>query len=297
MHAILIGLTVGFAALCAMAPPSAFAATLTVGSVTTEAVREYRTFKPLIRYLVDRLGEDGITRGKLVTARDSLEMSWHLRDGEADIFFENALVAWNVSQSSGAVLFLQQLQDGHTTYRSVIFTRADSTVRGIADLLGRKIAFRGADSTTGYIVPRLLIEHGELRLTGLESFRSPAPENRVGFVFSGSDENTLYQVMAEHVAAGAMAAPDMARMAPAGAVRIIAMSEPLPDRVFGHRRGLSPALVARIRDVLTSMDESAEGRGVLEGLGRAARFEDLSEEVLAQIKAVANGHVKPATMP
>ena len=295
MRSRLIDLIAVVAALHALASEPLSARTLTVGSITDKAAQEFRTWNPFIRYLARQLASDDIEDGKLVTARDSLEMARYLREGSVDLFIDSPLVALGVSRASGSILFMRRWKDGVAEYQSVIFTRADSPLQRAADLAGRKIAFKSADSTSSYVVPRLWIERAQLRLIGLENHRALAPAGQVGFIFSGSDENGLFQVLAGHVEASAMGSHELMRLAPAGAIKVIAQSEPLPRQLVSHRGGLPAPLVARIRAVLIGMEQTEEGRNILAAFEKTTRFDDLAPESLDRIRAIADGPMERAS--
>lgn len=295
MRSRLIDLIAVVTALHALASEPLSARTLTVGSITDKTAHEFRAWTPFIHYLARQLAPDGIDDGKLVTARDSLEMARYLRDGSVDLFIDSPLVALGVSQASGAVLFMRRWKDGVAEYRSVVFARADSPIQSIADIAGQRIVFENADSTSAYIIPRILIERARLRLIGLENRRARAPAGQVGFVFSGSDENSLFLVLAGHVETGAMASHELAQMAPASAIKVIAQSEPLPRHVVSHRGGLPAPLVARIRAVLIGMEQTEEGRNVLAAFEKTTRFDDLAPESLDRIRAIADGPMERAS--
>jgi len=289
MRSKLAGLATLVMVLCAMAGGSLSARTLTVGAITNEAAREFRIWNPWIRYLTRQLEADGVTEGKFVTARDSLEMARLMRDGAIDLFMDSPLVAHTVNEASGSVLFLRRWKDGQPDCQSVIFTRANSAIQSIRDLAGHTIAFSGADSTSSYILPRSLLTRAQLRLIGIEGFRSPAPAPHLGFVFSGSDENTIFQVLAGHVEAGAAGSLDVQRLTQAGLVRVVEKSDAMPCHVISHRPGLPADLASRIRAILIGMDQTEEGRAVLAKFDHTDRFGDLAPADLARIEALASG--------
>ncbi|MFO1189387.1 MAG: phosphate/phosphite/phosphonate ABC transporter substrate-binding protein [Alphaproteobacteria bacterium] len=283
--------------LCAMPGDPLSAHTLTVGAITNEPAREFRVWNPWIRYLTRQLEADGVTEGKFVTARDSLEMARLMRNGTIDLFMDSPLVAYTVNESSESVLFLRRWKDGQADCHSAIFTRAGSAIQSIRDLAGHKIAFSGADSTSSYIVPRSLLTRAQLRLIGLEGFRSPAPAEQVGFVFSGSDENTIFLVLAGHVDAGAAGGQDVQRMSESGLVRVVEQSVTIPCHVMSHRPGLPAKLASRIRAILIGMDQTDEGRAVLARFDNTVRFGDIAPEILTRIQTLASGQPAKVTAP
>lgn len=278
------------AGLCTATVSPLPARTLTVGAITAEPAREFRIWNPLVRYLAARLEDDGVTTSKFVTARDSLEMARLMRNGAVDLFIDSALVALTVNESSESVFFLRKWKEGQADCHSVIFARADNTIDAMADLPGRRIAFTAADSSSSYIVPRLMIEQAGLRLVGMTRPGDKAPPEAVGFVFSGTDENTIFQVLAGHVDVGAVGAFEFRRIAGTKIVRVIAESESLPCHVMSHRKGLPAAFVERIRDVLLGMDRTEAGRAALNAFDRTTRFTSIAADEIEKITSLAKSN-------
>jgi phosphonate transport system substrate-binding protein len=57
----------------------------------------------------------------------------------------------------------------------------------------------------------------------------------------------------------------------------------IPRHVVSHRPNLRPGLVERIRDILIRMDQSAEGRKILDGFDETRKFDDIPEETMKRL--------------
>jgi phosphonate transport system substrate-binding protein len=67
---------------------------------------------------------------------------------------------------------------------------------------------------------------------------------------------------------------------------ILAETESVARQVVVARSDLEPALLQAITTLLLDMDKSPEGRTVLETFQQTTRFDELSPEALAQIRAL-----------
>jgi phosphonate transport system substrate-binding protein len=107
-----------------------------------------------------------------------------------------------------------------------------------------------------------------LSLTEYDSVFSQVPPDRVGYVFSHDDENTMFWVLKRRVPAGATDVIKFYELAGVrmDELRILLRSINVPRQVVVHRGDLSPGLVTAIERVLLSMDEDPEGMAILNRL-------------------------------
>ena len=113
--------------------------TLVIGRVSQHPEKHAQALTDMARYLASKLGHHGITDGAAIIAPDNAQMIKLLRDGTVDVVSETALSALLFEEEAGAKILLREWKKGVAEYHTVFFTRADSGIRTLADLRGRKI--------------------------------------------------------------------------------------------------------------------------------------------------------------
>ncbi|MCA2978288.1 MAG: PhnD/SsuA/transferrin family substrate-binding protein, partial [Myxococcaceae bacterium] len=102
--------------------------------------------------------------GSAVTVRtfDSYEaLSEALATNQVDLAWITPLAFVQATQKNRDVTALSKAMraaDGSLFYRAVFITRAGSPLRALADLKGRKVAWVGKSSASGYLFPRALLK-------------------------------------------------------------------------------------------------------------------------------------------
>lgn len=269
----------------AASPACAEGRTLVIGSISPRPASEIREWLPFAQHLAGRLAADGISKGDVEVTQTAEQMAGLLRSGAVDLYFDSPLISLVVSDLAGSRLFLRGWKGGVADYRSVIFVRADSGIEDIDGLKGKMIAFEKLTSSTGYLLPWLLI--AERRLVMVAGQNSAVTADRIGFTFSGDDDTTISWVLRRQVAAGASSDTDLAKISEDRRkhLKAIASSPPIPRQVVSHSAMLPPALAARIRDELIAMATRETGRKVLEGFNRTTKFDDIPADSARALEA------------
>jgi phosphonate transport system substrate-binding protein len=169
------------------------------------------------------------------------------------------------------VLARPEQADGTSTYHGIIFARADSGIRGIGDMRGRRFAFVDKATTAGYLLPL-----SYFREHGLRDYRLYLGEA----YFTGTHEDAIYDVLNGRADVGAAKNTVFERLAGADPrirdeLAVLATSPEVPENALAVRRELEGPVKERLKEVLLAMHEDPEGRAVLEKFG-AARFIETS---------------------
>ncbi|MEX0302533.1 MAG: phosphate/phosphite/phosphonate ABC transporter substrate-binding protein [Leisingera sp.] len=268
---------------------AAAARMLVVGTISDEPVKETRTFLPFAEYLADQLAGQGVTKGEVRIARDIAHMAELLRSGAVDIYVDSPLVSLAVRAECGSRLVARRWKKGVAQYHSVLFARRDSGIRTLEDLKGRVVAFEEAFSSSGYILPRLAVSGRAVPLAAMPGPRAERPQESTGYVFSGDDENTVEWVLRGLVDAGAMSLAGLKKRAGADFddLEIILETEAIPRHVASVAPGMDEPFTAAVQAALTSMEQSPEGRSVLQAFERTTKFDaipDRTREMLDQFQ-------------
>jgi len=154
---------------------------------------------------------------------------------------------------------------GETHYRGQIITHVASGIHRLEDLAGKRFAFVDAASTSGYILPKALLERKGIKLGEV--------------LFAGKHDNVVTMVYQRQVDAGATyyspPDPTTGEVLDARArvrtqfpdvldkVRIVALTDPIPNDPIVFRRGFPPALRDRIVRALLEFQRTTTGRRIL----------------------------------
>ncbi len=164
--------------------------TLVLGIVSANPKKHYHTLKPIANYAASKMQDLGITKSKVLIARDNDHMIQLLNSGEVDWVTETPFSAILFEQQAEAELILLKRKKGNLFYSTVFFTRKDSGINNIDQLIGKSLAFEDKGSTSAYFVPASELIRRQLPLLFMSRPRENPPVSKIGFSFSGSEINT-----------------------------------------------------------------------------------------------------------
>jgi phosphonate transport system substrate-binding protein len=274
-------------AAIATAPPAP-PGVISFGSVSLNPTREYEVVRPFADYLAANLHEVGIGRARVVVVGSLSQMVEELREGRVDLFIDSPFPVAFVWKHGSVTPLLRRWKRGSEAYRSVVFAREDSGIASVEDLPGRIIAFGEPFSTSGYLMPKAALSSAGLRLVNYEDPAASIPADHVGYIFSNDAENTMFWVLKNKVAAGAVNADYYLALAGdrRDELRVLHTTEAVPRNVVCVRDGLDPQVVGAIERALLEMHLSEDGQAALgdfEETARFDRFPQSAEEDLALI--------------
>ena len=258
-----------------------------------EPIKKLRRFQPLADYLADRLKPLGIQDVRVVIARDIEEMARFLAEGTVDVYFDSPLPTLAAQEISGSEVILRRWKGGDAEYWSTYIALRGNGIDGVEDFVGKVIALDEPHSTSGYILPAgTLIDRG-YRLSVLDSPESDVAPDEIGYFFSLDDENTMELVVQGRVAGGGLSNQDYRELPMDTKEKLVAFDRTIsvPRQLVSVRPGLDPELVDNVRTLLIELDQTEEGRVVLEGLKNTRKFDPLpteSAEALGKLKELIN---------
>ncbi len=263
-----------------------------VGSISNEPGREIETFQPFVDYLAAQLGASGIGRGKVIVARDLDGMSKLLQEGKVDLYFDSPFPMLAMQRLQGIEILARRWKKGVSEYHSVLFARKDSQIERLDQLAGKVIAFEEVFSTSSYLLPKSSLLARGPHVTKVAHATADVPAGEVGYVFSNDDNNTVYWVLTGKVAAGAINNQQFDELPrrQRDQLNVFHRTITVPRQLAGVRSDLDPVVVLQIRDVLCRMHTTDEGKRVLFGFERTAKFDafdDLSGAAVESLKALA----------
>jgi len=248
---VFLALLAGTAAVVLKAvfrPPMA---PLRVAFQVCNSVEENRErFEPLVAYLEATLGRKVVASH--VNTFDFVERA---QRKEFDVLQANGYIYVTVKEKGGATLLAREVKrDTGKNTGGLIVVRADSPVRALADLKGRKMAFGPVLSPGGY-----LAQYHAMLSAGLD------PEKVLGsYTFlpgAWQHEKVVYSILYGAVDAGAVKVGDIERMEAEGKVRksdfrVIAASEPVPNCTFFALPHVDAETGTRVREALLRLSEN-----------------------------------------
>lgn len=201
----------------------------------------------------------------------------------ADIAFVGSVTYLQAQKRDCAELLAVAVKSGRSVYYSGLFVRADSPVRSIADLRGRRVAFGDINSTSAFIFPvAMFLDAGIDPVRDLSAVR-----------MTGTHANSLAALINGEVDAAALSFDSYdkavrANVPGARDLRVVARSEPIPYPPLIANMRLDPALRARLRGAFERVDRTAGiTPEMIRGYG-GARVDGYAGHVPA-------GHFEPAT--
>ena len=127
----------------------------------------YEKYQPIIDYL----SENTPYMFELVLKKSYDDTVDALGNGDIDIAFLGALTYLNAHAKYGAVSILKSVTEkGDPHYRGVIIAKDNLEVNELSDLKGKNFAFAAFESTSGNLIPRLLLAEKGIHLQQMQSF-------------------------------------------------------------------------------------------------------------------------------
>lgn len=172
----------------------------------------------------------------------------------------------------GAEAILATVRQGSKTYTGEIIVSAESGINSLDQLRGRKFAFVDPSSASGYLYPNALLKQRVADYRDPDSFFSER-------IFAGGHDKVVIAVHNGQVDAGAVfgdSSPGVATDARSrmqgtlpdvmDKVKVIAVTDPIPNDTVSVRKGLSPEMVTKLRDGLMRIALTDDGKKALKDL-------------------------------
>ncbi|HEV2988819.1 MAG TPA: phosphate/phosphite/phosphonate ABC transporter substrate-binding protein [Candidatus Angelobacter sp.] len=200
-----------------------------------------------------------------------------LGNGSLDFAYLGGLSYLKAHKQYDVVPLVQRSVD--LQFHSVFITPANSPIRSLKDLKGKKFAYGDINSTSGHLIPYL-----EMKQAGID------PDADIQFRYSGSHPATAKAVESGAVDAGALDETVYNSLIADGKldknkVRVFYNSKPFVDYVWVARKEISPADRERFIQAFTSLKEGPDSQ-VLQIL-RGKDFVRANNEEYAVLRLIA----------
>lgn len=267
---------------------------LTLGRISDDPRNHYAQLKPLLDYIVPRMRDVGIRRGRILMARDVRQLANYLRRDSVDWVTETPGMALQLEALAGAQPLVLTERSGVAEYRSLVIVRRDSGIAGPADLAGQAIAFEHPASTSAYLVPALELVRRGMTLEPLTALGDTPQGNGIGYLFARSEANIAIWVDKGLVAAGAISDLGWAnrRTVPEsllGSMTVIHRSEPFPRALELVRGNLDPRVRERLRQLLLAAADDADAAPALREFFGTTAFLPIDPSLQQRLRDLRTG--------
>lgn len=195
----------------------------------------------------------------------------------ADIAAINTYGYYLAHKRYGAEAHLTVIRYGSATYQSQFLARADSKIKTLQDLAGKKVAFVDPASTSGYLLPSKTLR--DRKIQPKEIIFAMKHDSVVTMIYQGRvDAGATYYTPPQ---GGQI--DDARRLVKTqypdveSKVKIIELSEPIPNDPIAFRKDIPEEMKEKIVDALLQFAATEEGKKALDLMVGATNFKKASD--------------------
>jgi phosphonate transport system substrate-binding protein len=204
---------------------------------------------------------------------------------KTDIALVNALGYIIAKEKYQAKAMLRAVSEGQDHYYGMWFVRADSGIKSVEDLKGKKVAYVDATSTSGYFYPLKVLKDKNI-----------VPSN---VVFAGKHDSVITMVYQKQVDAGAAFYSDLGHGKLTDArsrvltqfpdvatiVKPLQISDPIPQAPIVFRKDLDPEISKKFIQALKKLLSTPEGQKIFKDLYAVENVVDSDDSYYDQFAA------------
>ncbi len=217
----------------------------------------YVIFKPLIRYLATELHFDI----EIKVGKSYIDIIEQYKTNKIDFGYLDPVSYVRAHRAAGVLPMVSIAGADEIKLHGVILVRADSMLKTVAQLRGKRFAFGDVNSAMSHYVPRYMLLMSDIKL-----------ENLIAYQYVGSDDNIALNIINNNFDAGGVRADTALKYLSSG-LRVLAESPEISPPLFVMRNGLNRKLAARIKDLIKKADPEVL-RGIDRGVERIRDIED-----------------------
>ncbi len=236
---------------------------LRIGAITDSIKDSTDGYTLMKGYLKTKLGVKDV---ELVFARTALEMAVLLRQNKQDMIIENPFASFSLHSVAQTEAVLGTVENGESAYSSVFIVPQKSSIKNIADLVGKTIAFKEPESASSYFLPKADLIRRGFKVVEKEGPSSKVAADEIGYYFTGDNEVTIKHLYKGTSVAGAMSnsnyKEDSAEFD--GYFKIIDTTESIAPHVVSFRKDFDLNLKQSVVSTLTSMHTDGAGKAAMD---------------------------------
>ncbi len=243
--------------------------------VPYEAAEQLREgYTPMAQFLAKKLG---LKSGTYIQVADYSGVAAALQSYKVDVAYLSPFSYALASSMTKLHPLAMPVISGSLMYRGIIFVRADSPIKGLEDLNGKTFAFGDPASTTGYLLPKGLLDKRGIKLkrsyhAGDANVVVTAVENRRAD--AGAAYENVFDVTYRN-------APEKKKL-----LRVIAETEELPNGIYVGRGNLPPDQIEKLKQAFLAMNTDPEGQAALKKIPHD-RIEPADDKMFDSIRETA----------
>ncbi|NQY95496.1 MAG: phosphate/phosphite/phosphonate ABC transporter substrate-binding protein, partial [Campylobacteraceae bacterium] len=249
---------------------------ITIGTIDSEPENKFLKFEPLSKYIQKNLNNKNIKINTEIPKDINTAINLILSN-KLDIFIDSVYPTILVQEKTDISIEAKRWKKGSEGYNSIIFTKKDSTINSIKDLVGKKIAFEDEFSTSAYYIPRKVIEKYGLLVS------NKGEKNSVMYSFARTENNTATWLLYNKVDA-AVTDNITYNEFDQSLFKVIYKSELIPRHLVSFSKRVRPKLKKQILDILFNMHKDKEGLAVLKEFSKTEKFSHLNKKDLRVLK-------------
>lgn len=211
-------------------------------------------YSPMATYLAKKLGKKS---GKFFFVTDYAGVLAALQSGQVDVAYLSPLPYAIASGQMKLNPIAMPYVRGSLSYYGIVFVKADSPIKTLQDLKGHTFAFGDPTSTTGYLLPRHLLESSGIPLDSLKRYYNAGDANTVvkavetGTADAGAAYNLVFDVAYK-------GQPEKAK-----GMRVLAKTEEIPNGLYVARGDMTAAELEKLKAAFMEMNTDPEGKHAL----------------------------------
>ena len=212
-------------------------------------------YGPLLAHLSEGLGR----KLELVTSHSYKSVGWLLEQSKIELAWFSGVAFLRVNRTHPAVPLARTIRFGRTTYLGWIVVKADSPIKTVRDLRGKRLAYVDPESGSGFVAPnQILLDAGLNPAADLAeaSFTYGHLESLKGLADGRFDAAGVFE--------GAMSVYQD-KLDPK-LFRVLAESSPLPNDVVACSPQFDAGLQAKVKHLLLTMADSPQGKERLKAM-------------------------------
>lgn len=185
----------------------------------------------------------------------------------ADIGVMNSFGYIMANEKYGASAKLRVLRYGHDYYQGQIIAHVDSGIKTVKDIQGKKFAFTDPSSTSGYMFPKKILKEAGVQ-PGNTMF-AIKHDNVVTMIYQGQvDAGATYYSAPSSEGKIRDARSRVKTQFPdvESKVKIIDITEKIPNDPFVFRKDLSPAIISKFIGALKKFIGTEAGKTVFKNI-------------------------------
>ncbi len=213
----------------------------------------FKKFTPLADYLTRKLG-------RTVELKVAVDFEGAINDiGQkvTQLCYMTPSTYIEAHRKYGVKVLVKALREGKPYHHSVIITRADSDIKSVEGLKGRRFAFGDARSTSSHIIPRSMLKDAGIDISDLEYYN-----------YLGHHDDVATAVLKGDFDAGGVMESTAYKFKDQG-LRLLQFSDDIPEFNICYNSSLDEVDLSIIKTALISLNDStAEGAAILKSIDK-----------------------------